>query len=126
MKEKEYLEEVADRIRAARLVAGLSQAVMSRTLGLSRTVLSRIENGLQSPTLAQVEAISEITNVNYEHLVLGSRPLQQALDQIDDIQRMYNIQAEQIDRLLNEQLRDMRASYIDRYGFPEQDYPIKN
>lgn len=120
-----YSSELHLRIKQAREGASLSQFDLCRILKVSRPVLSRIESGQKSPTIEQVEIIARATGINFEHLVLGTQPLQAALDQIDEMKKSYNFHAARIDKTLNAQLDDMRDSYIDRYGHPDQDYPPK-
>jgi transcriptional regulator with XRE-family HTH domain len=52
---EQFLRAIADEFREARLTAGLSQAVVARGAGLSRSVYGRIERG-ERRSLAIVEA----------------------------------------------------------------------
>lgn len=125
MKRKNYTRDLHKRIKQARIKSGITQMEICRKLKISRSALARIEAGFRSPTIHQLEQISEITGINFEHLVLGHEPLQQALDQIDHIQAIHNVLSQHATNALNTQIKEMRDSYIDRYGFPDQDYPVK-
>ena len=49
-----FTMELAGRIRDARLQSGLSQADLSRYIGVSRTALSQFERAMQKPSVYQV------------------------------------------------------------------------
>ena len=64
---------IGNRIKAARISAGLSQQQLSNKLELMavyvcRGPVSRIENGERAITDIEIDAISKILNVSLDHL----------------------------------------------------------
>jgi transcriptional regulator with XRE-family HTH domain len=51
------MSQAGDTIRRARLRSGISQRELARRAGTSQAAISRIERGLEEPTLARVEQI---------------------------------------------------------------------
>lgn len=62
---------LAERIAAARNHAGLSQAALSKVLGLTRSSVSQWEGDYTEPAAANLRAIATKTGVNYEWLSTG-------------------------------------------------------
>lgn len=52
-----YTMSAGEIVRSARGAAGLSQAALARRAGTSQAAISRIERGLEEPTLARMEQI---------------------------------------------------------------------
>ena len=52
------VEDFARRIKALRKTLGLSQTEVAKAAGLSRGYLSRVEIGMQSPTLEVIERLA--------------------------------------------------------------------
>ena len=63
---------LGERVRAARLSLGLSQAQVAELCGLSVPYISRIETGKGNPTLAVLSALSEAISVPIVELVTGT------------------------------------------------------
>ena len=63
--------ETGKRIKKAREEMGLSQEAFSERLNISRNHLSRIEVGLRSASVELLIAISEVTNLTMDYLVMG-------------------------------------------------------
>jgi transcriptional regulator with XRE-family HTH domain len=53
-----YTMSIGEQIKRARQEAGLSQAALARRSGTSQAAISRIERGLEEPTLRRVEQIA--------------------------------------------------------------------
>jgi transcriptional regulator with XRE-family HTH domain len=58
------IEDFARRLRALRHSLGVSQAELAKVAGLSRGYLSRVEVGMQSPTLEVIEQLAAALKVN--------------------------------------------------------------
>ena len=63
---------LGERVRAARLSLGLSQAQVAELCGLSVPYISRIETGKGNPTLAVLSGLSEALSVPIVELVAGT------------------------------------------------------
>jgi transcriptional regulator with XRE-family HTH domain len=63
--------KVANRIRAARLAAGLSQQQLAAILGTHQSAVSGWERGLM-PRATRLAQIAEILGTTVEHLLGGS------------------------------------------------------
>ena len=59
-------------IRARREVLGLSQTDLAATLGVTKSLLSRIEAGKRQPTDEQIATLSKVLEMPPDLLVLGS------------------------------------------------------
>lgn len=66
--------EVNDRVRKAREVSGVTQGDLANSLGLARTSLARIEQGLSKPRRPILLAIAMATGVDFEWLETGKTP----------------------------------------------------
>lgn len=55
--------ELGGQIRSLRLASGMSAAALARGAGLSRSMLSRIEHGLASPSIEALDRISDALDV---------------------------------------------------------------
>lgn len=58
---------IADRIRSARLMTGLTLAELGQRLGLSHTAVQKFEKGLLTPSSAQLLSISKACSVRVEY-----------------------------------------------------------
>ena len=69
------MESLSERVKKARKAAGLSQAEMSRRLGISTAAMSMIETG-QTKTLkaSTLTALERVTGYSGEWLVSGRGP----------------------------------------------------
>ena len=56
-------------IRAARKAAGLTQAEFANALGMNRATISKYENGIIEPSVAQLKKMSDILSVQWYLLV---------------------------------------------------------
>ena len=61
--------QVGKKIQEERLRAGLSQAVLSEQLAVTRQALSRWENGLSAPSIDSLLTLSRIFGVSFEELL---------------------------------------------------------
>ena len=59
---------VARNIRRLRVVRGLSQEMLAVDAGIDRTYVSRLERGLQNPTVAVLEKLARAFSSNIEEL----------------------------------------------------------
>ncbi|MFW9166244.1 helix-turn-helix domain-containing protein [Corynebacterium striatum] len=66
--------DVTDRIRKAREVAGLKQSELAAELGMSRTVIAAVEQGVRAPRRGELIAISFATGVSLEWLENSETP----------------------------------------------------
>ena len=56
-------EQLGSQVRALRLAVGISAAALAETSGVSRSMLSRIERGLVSPSIEALERIANALDV---------------------------------------------------------------
>ena len=56
-------------IKRIREQRGMSQGDISRALGMDRGYISRIENGLKNPTIANIEKIAKALEVSDDELL---------------------------------------------------------
>ena len=66
--------EVSDRVRKAREFSGATQGELAASLGVSRTTLARIEQGLSNPRRPALIAIAMATGVDLDWLETGKPP----------------------------------------------------
>jgi transcriptional regulator with XRE-family HTH domain len=59
---------VARNIRRLRVASGLSQEVLAVDAEIDRTYVSRLERGLENPTVAVLERIAKALSANIEEL----------------------------------------------------------
>lgn len=64
--------EIAERIRAAREQAGLSQGQVAKILSLQRPTISEIEAGRRRVSAEELAELAETFDVSVEWLVLGT------------------------------------------------------
>jgi DNA-binding XRE family transcriptional regulator len=57
-----WLSDVSQRIKAAREAAGLTQEALEQATGLPQSHISRLENGVHSPSSVTLEKIAKATN----------------------------------------------------------------
>jgi transcriptional regulator with XRE-family HTH domain len=60
---------VARNVRRLRVQAGLSQEVFAVDAGIDRTYVSRVERGLENPTVAVLERIAKALRVDIVEMV---------------------------------------------------------
>ena len=60
------------RIRGAR---GISQSILAKKTGLSRSTCSRVENGKANPKVSDLQRIADILEVNISQLVTPVPPI---------------------------------------------------
>lgn len=63
------MAEVKDRIKQLRKELGLSKADMSKILGVSRSTITRYENGIMNPTIEMLLKMREEFGVTIDWLV---------------------------------------------------------
>lgn len=71
MNTKILVQEVGAAIAARRKANGLTQAQVSERMGIEKETLSRIENGVISPTLARLTQIADILGCPVSDLFKG-------------------------------------------------------
>jgi transcriptional regulator with XRE-family HTH domain len=59
---------VARNVRRLRVANGLSQEVLAVDAGIDRTYVSRLERGLENPTVAVLERLATALSANIEEL----------------------------------------------------------
>lgn len=64
-----FYEQIGERIRAARIEAGINQEVFSQLLNLTRGSVVNIEKGRQRPSIYLLVTISNILGVDYIDLI---------------------------------------------------------
>jgi transcriptional regulator with XRE-family HTH domain len=62
---------LGERIRAARLRYGMSQAELARRINISKTAMNQIELGTIDPRASRITAIAHALNVTTDSLLLG-------------------------------------------------------
>jgi transcriptional regulator with XRE-family HTH domain len=65
---------VARNIRRLRVAKGLSQEVLAVDAEIDRTYVSRLERGLENPTVVVLERIAKALSANIEELFKVPRP----------------------------------------------------
>jgi transcriptional regulator with XRE-family HTH domain len=63
--------DACERLRAARLAAGLSLRELSRRVGISASMLSQIENGRTQPSVATLYALVSRLSISLDELLSG-------------------------------------------------------
>ena len=76
---------ITDRIRKAREHAGYKQSELATELGISRTVMASIEQGVREPRRGELIAISFATGVDLEWLETGKTPVDPKTDGGNDV-----------------------------------------
>lgn len=66
------LQALAERVRAARARARMSQADLARAAGVSQATVSRIETGARGVTLAEADALATALDLPLDTLLYGS------------------------------------------------------
>lgn len=66
---------INERLSKLRAKMGMSQAELSKRLGIARTTYSGYENGSREPDLAMLDKISSFFGVNVHWLVTGKNPV---------------------------------------------------
>jgi transcriptional regulator with XRE-family HTH domain len=64
---------VARNIRRLRLERGLSQEALAVDAGIDRTYVSRLERGLENPTVSVLEKLARALSSNIEELFMAPR-----------------------------------------------------
>jgi transcriptional regulator with XRE-family HTH domain len=65
--------EVGDRVRAWRLAAGMSQAVLAIKTGLTQPGIAAVESGSHDPRLSTLQAIARALGRSTRELICGYR-----------------------------------------------------
>lgn len=65
---------VGDRIRFARLQAGLTQEALGEASGTSRSMVAHWETGVRNPGVRSLEALCAPLNITLEWLIAGREP----------------------------------------------------
>lgn len=103
-KNKEYSDEAyVSRFRYIRHGADLSQSQFAISIGVSRDVISAIENGRQTAPLYVIRALANKYNVNLHWLITGDGDTYLNMSE-EDIKKREAIES------LESQLKDLRSS----------------
>jgi transcriptional regulator with XRE-family HTH domain len=62
------------RIKELRRKKGISQTKLGEILGVKQAAISDIENGVNNPTVSQIEKLSKFFNVTSDYLLFGIEP----------------------------------------------------
>jgi transcriptional regulator with XRE-family HTH domain len=62
---------LAERIRAARLTSGLTQAQLGEHIGSNKNAISRYENGHVTPALPTIRRLASVLAVSVDNLIEG-------------------------------------------------------
>lgn len=65
------LEDIGERLKGARVTAGLSQRELARRLGLSASLISQLESGLSKPSVGTLYAIVTELGVSLDYVIRG-------------------------------------------------------
>lgn len=68
------MEEMKDRIAAARKLAGLTQEQLGELLGVTRQAVSKWESGQTVPDAVTVARLCEALHVSADYVLLGKEP----------------------------------------------------
>ena len=71
MQGKGLVLEVGARIAARRKAAGLTQAQVAEAIGVEKETISRMENGVISPTLSRLQQIADLLGCSLSDLFRG-------------------------------------------------------
>ena len=63
------MNDLAKRLKEVRLERGMSQAQVSKTLGLSRNAYTNYELGLREPSISILKQLCEIFEVSADYLI---------------------------------------------------------
>lgn len=69
------IAEVGNRIRLFRKQKGMSQEELGNRLGLTKSYISRLENGKKPISLDRLETIAEVLEVNVDYLLVDKTKL---------------------------------------------------
>lgn len=61
-----------DRIKALRVKEKMNQTQLGEILGVSQDAISKIEKGINNPTVQQIETLSKFFNVSSDYLLFGT------------------------------------------------------
>lgn len=61
-----------DRIKALRVKEKMNQTQLGEILGVSQDAISKIEKGINNPTVTQIAKMAEIFNVTTDFIINGS------------------------------------------------------
>ena len=62
-------EDMGERIRAARLSHGMTQADLAEAVGVKKSTVGMWENGLREPNIDTLEALADVFNVPMRYFV---------------------------------------------------------
>ena len=61
-----------DRIKELRLKAKMNQTALGEILNVSQDTISKIEKGINNPTVVQISKMAEIFNVTTDYIINGN------------------------------------------------------
>ncbi|MDD5369719.1 MAG: helix-turn-helix transcriptional regulator [Anaerolineaceae bacterium] len=114
--DEEIKLQVAQRLRMARELAGLSQGQVAKIMGLHRPSISELEAGRRNVSVQELKTFSQLYNVEFDWLA-GNNPtnVDENQDQIQLAAReLSKLRTDDLDRLL-EILKVLRASRENNY-----------
>lgn len=80
MSSVEFLNELAERLRMARLGANLTQKDLAQKIGVNTNCVSMYENAKRMPSLYNMSMMSEVLDTSLDFLVPTVKPLDLTLD----------------------------------------------
>lgn len=66
---------VNDRMKEIRMIKNMSQTVLAAELGVTRDVISNIENDRTSPTISMIKALHKDHGINPMWILYGDKPM---------------------------------------------------
>jgi transcriptional regulator with XRE-family HTH domain len=91
--------KIGERIRKARMVAGLSQQNIADELELTVASYSNIERGVTDITITRLYQLAKLLNVSVYFLLEENEPLPQVNDRENDYQRLLSTEQKFENRL---------------------------
>lgn len=76
---------IGEKLKQARLAAGLTQEVVAEKLGVSRQTMSNWENGRSYPDIASVIVLSDVYNLTLDSLLKGDNEMMKHLKESTDV-----------------------------------------
>jgi transcriptional regulator with XRE-family HTH domain len=84
------IEEVGKRIRLFRNQKGMSLEELGEKIGVSKSFVSKIENGKKPISLERIESISKALDIEVEYLLVDRNRLVHSVDEIGLFQEDYS------------------------------------
>lgn len=113
--EDRFYEEVGEKIRKARIGAGVSQEVIAEYLSLTRASIVNIEKGRQRPSIYLLIVIADLLKIDYIDLVpveLNVQRYPKAIEHQEKIDFNTVIASESLD--LSEKVKDSINEFLNQ------------